>query len=45
MMMQQNTWKSFNRGTYPTYQIFNLVAWNKFIKALKNGDFKNKKKD
>ena len=44
-MMQQNTWKSFNRGTYPTYQIFNIVAWTKFFEALKNGDLKNKKKD
>ncbi len=40
-VMQQNTWDSFNRGTYPTYQIFNLFAWQKFFKALKNGDFKN----
>jgi hypothetical protein len=43
-MMDQNTWKSFNRGTYPTYQIFNVVAWTKFFEALKNGDFKNDKK-
>ncbi len=39
--MQQNTWDAYNRGTYPTYQIFNLFAWQKFFKALKNGDFKN----
>jgi hypothetical protein len=41
-MMDRNTWKSFNRGTYPTYQIFNVLAWQKFFQALKNGDFKNK---
>lgn len=42
-MMLQNTTESFNRGTYPTYQVFNIVAWAKFFEALKNGDFKNKK--
>lgn len=40
-MMDQNTYKSFNRGTVPTYQIFNIMAWGKFFEALKNGDFKN----
>jgi hypothetical protein len=43
-IMQQNTLKSFNRGTYPTYQVFNIMAWSKFFQALKNGDFKNDKK-
>ena len=43
--MQQNTWKSFNRGTYPTYQVFNIFAWQKFFEALKRGDFKNDKDD
>lgn len=42
--MEQHTWKAFNRGTTPTYQIFNLMAWSKFFEALKNGDFKNDKK-
>lgn len=41
--MDQNTYKSFNRGTVPTYQIFNIMAWTKFFDALKNGDFKNDK--
>ena len=43
-MMQLNTAKSFNRGTYPTYQIFNVVAWAKFFEAIKNGDLKNSSK-
>ena len=41
--------KEFNnlsyRGMTPTYQIFNVFAWRKFIKALKNGDFKNHSND
>ncbi len=32
--------QSFNRGTYPTYQIFNIMAWAEFFKALKRGEFK-----
>jgi len=32
--------QSFNRGTYPTYQVFNIMAWAEFFKALKRGDFK-----
>jgi hypothetical protein len=42
-IMQKNYNESFIRGTYPTYQIFNVFAWQKFIQALKNGDFKNDK--
>lgn len=42
-VMQKQLNETYNRGTYPTYQIFNVVAWAKFIEALKNGDFKNKK--
>jgi hypothetical protein len=42
-VMQQQYNETFNSGTYPTYQIFNVFAWSKFIKALKNGDFKNNK--
>ena len=40
-VMNQNLKESFNRGTYPSYQVFNIVAWSKFFEALKNGDFKN----
>ena len=32
--------QSFNRGTYPTYQIFNIMAWAEFFEALKRGEFK-----
>lgn len=39
-IMQKNYNETFTQGTYPTYQIFNVFAWQKFIKALKNGDFK-----
>lgn len=42
-VMQQQYNETFNRGTYPTYQIFNVFAWSKFFQALKNGDFKNNK--
>lgn len=44
-MMDQHTYKSFNRGTVPTYQVFNIMAWAKFFEALKNGDFKDDRKD
>jgi hypothetical protein len=42
-VMQQQYNETFNRGTAPTYQIFNVFAWSKFFKALKNGDFRNNK--
>jgi hypothetical protein len=42
-VMQKQLNETYNRGTYPTYQIFNAVAWAKFIEALRNGDFKNDK--
>jgi hypothetical protein len=42
-VMQNHLNETYNRGTYPTYQIFNVVAWAKFIEALKKGDLKNKK--
>lgn len=40
-IMQKNYNETFTRGTYPTYQIFNVFAWQKFFQAVKNGDFKN----
>lgn len=42
-VMQKQYNETFNRGTYPTYQLFNVFAWSKFFKALKNGDFKYNK--
>ncbi len=42
-VMQQNMKGPLTRGTYPTYQIFNIMAWSKFFEALKNGDFKQNK--
>ncbi len=41
-VMQKQYNQTFVTGTYPTYQLFNIFAWQKFIQALKNGDFKNK---
>jgi hypothetical protein len=41
-IMQKQLDQTYVRGTYPTYQLFNIFAWEKFIEALKNGDFKNK---
>lgn len=32
-------------GQYKPQKIFDVIAWSKFIKAWKNGDFKRKKKD
>jgi hypothetical protein len=32
--------QTFNRGLYPSYQLFNIMAWAEFFKALKRGDFK-----
>ncbi|MBN1952409.1 MAG: hypothetical protein JW801_14505 [Bacteroidales bacterium] len=31
--------QTFNQGTYPSYQIFNVMAWADFFEALKRGDF------
>ena len=31
--------ETFNQGTYPSYQLFNVFAWAEFFKALKRGDF------
>lgn len=41
-VMQQQFNQTTFTGTQPTYQIFNVFAWQKFFKALKNGDFKQK---
>jgi hypothetical protein len=41
VMKQQFNQTTIN-GTQPTYQIFNIFAWQKFFKAIKNGDFKQK---
>ena len=32
--------QTFNQGTYPSYQLFNVFAWAEFFKALKRGEFK-----
>lgn len=40
-VMQEQYNQTSYRGTYPTYQLFNVFAWSKFFKAIKNGDFKN----
>ena len=32
--------QTFNQGLYPSYQVFNIMAWAEFFKALKRGDFK-----
>ncbi|MBN2482085.1 MAG: carboxypeptidase-like regulatory domain-containing protein [Bacteroidales bacterium] len=39
-IMEQQYQETFIRGTYPTYQLFNAVAWAKFFQALRRGDFK-----
>lgn len=38
----QQVQQAQSRGGFPQMNIFNPFAWAKFIKALKNGDFKNK---
>jgi hypothetical protein len=42
--MQQYQSKLYYAGQYPPNNLLNPIAWSKFIKAWKNGDFKNKKK-
>ena len=39
-ILNQQYRETFNQGSYPTYQIFNVFAWANFFKALKRGDFK-----
>lgn len=41
-ILEQQYRETYTRGTYPTYQIFNVFAWSEFIKAIKRGDFKKK---
>lgn len=42
--MQQYQSKLYYAGQLPPNNLLNPIAWSKFIKAWKNGDFKNKKK-
>ncbi len=42
--MQQQYSKLYYAGQYPSINLFNPIAWSKFIKAWQNGDFKNKDK-
>jgi hypothetical protein len=44
LAMQRQTAILYNSGQYPTYNIFNPIAWAKFIQAWKNGDLKDKRK-
>ncbi|MCC7058089.1 MAG: hypothetical protein IT272_11790 [Chitinophagales bacterium] len=32
--------RQYTRGQYPSYKIFDVFAWAKFVKALKHGDIK-----
>jgi hypothetical protein len=41
---QQYQSKLYYAGQLPPNNLLNPIAWSKFIKAWKNGDFKNKKK-
>lgn len=40
--MQQHQSKLYYSGQYPTINLLNPIAWSKFIKAWKNGEFKRK---
>lgn len=42
--MQQAQSRLYYAGQLPPNNLLNPIAWSKFIKAWKNGDFKNKKK-
>jgi hypothetical protein len=42
--MQQYQSKLYYAGQLPPNNLLNPIAWSKFIKAWKNGDFKSKKK-
>jgi hypothetical protein len=44
LAMQRQTAILYNSGQYPSYNIFNPIAWAKFIQAWKNGDLKDKRK-
>lgn len=41
-IMEDQYRESMYRGQYPTYQIFNVMAWGEFFQAIQNGDFKKK---
>ncbi|MCB9188459.1 MAG: carboxypeptidase-like regulatory domain-containing protein [Flavobacteriales bacterium] len=43
--MQQVQNKLYYSGQYPPNNLLNPIAWAKFIKAWKNGDFKKKEND
>lgn len=40
--MNQYARSFYKQGQYPTFQIFNPMAWLAFMEAWKNGDFKKK---
>lgn len=42
-VLQQQYNETFMQGRYPSYQLFNVFAWEKFFEALKRGDFKQEK--
>jgi len=42
--MQQYQSKLYYAGQYPPISLLNPIAWARFIRAWKNGDFKRKKK-
>jgi len=44
-VMNQQIEATYNKWSYPSYQIFNPFAWAKFFEALKRGDFSNKKNE
>ena len=44
-MYSNRLWKLGYDGQIKLQHIFDAMAWAKFIKAWKNGDFKKKKKD
>ncbi len=39
-VMEEQYKQTFIKGQYPTYQIFNPLAWARFFQALKRGDFR-----
>lgn len=41
--MQQKQTRLYHSGQYPSVSLFNPLAWQKFIKAWKDGDFKKEK--
>jgi hypothetical protein len=41
---RRNLYNQEHGGMVPTYKVFDVFAWAKFIEALKHGDFKNKNK-